>query len=412
MDPAADQDAATAAEAEPGRRPTGWWDTREAEVNAASEAAAALADRLAAAGHPIDERWREALRAVPREVFIPEIGLACPNDGSTPYVINRTVDPDQWRGAVYSDTAIVTQLDDGATDLTTATGDYSSSASAPGILLDFLALLDVYDGDEVLEIGTGTGWTAALLAARLGDERITTIEVDPAVAGRAEANLKAAGHTPHVVVGDGAYGHPAGGPYDRVHVTCGVTTVPYAWVEQTRPGGQIVFPWMPGHLTGHVTRLTVADDAAIGRFHGLCGYMIMRSQRFTDPPTAEPDRDSATSLDPRRIARASQGADIAIAALLPGLHTVIAEHDDDTFHMWLSDATSSAYVLYSPDYRQSAVHQSGPRDLWDELHDAFLTWIAWGQPTRDRFGLTVTRDRQYVWLDDPDRPIEPRTGRP
>lgn len=229
------------------------------------------------------------------------------------------------------------------------------------------------------------------------------------MADRAGANLKAAGHTPHVVAGDGAYGHPANGPYDRIHVTCGVTTIPYAWVEQTRPGGQIVFPWMPGHLTGHMTRLTVTDGAAIGRFHGPCNYMIMRSQRFTGTRPAGPDRDSATWLDPRRIARASQGADIAIAAMFPGQHTVTAEHDDGTFHMWITDAASSAYVLYAPGHRQAAVQQSGPRDLWNELHDAFLTWITWGQPTRDRFGLTVTTDHQYLWLDNPAQPIEPRT---
>lgn len=376
------------------------------------EPAAAFADQLTAAGQVIGERWREALRTVPRELFIPAIGLACPNDGSPPYVVDRAAAPDRWRDAVYSDTAIVTQLDDGATDLTTATGDYSSSASAPSVLLDFLALLDPYSGDEVLEIGTGTGWTAALLSAHLGDDRVTTVEVDPAVAARAEAALKSADRSPTVITGDGAQGYPPGAPYDRVHVTCGVDTIPYAWVEQTRPGGVIALPWMPGHLTGHKTRLTVTNSAATGRFHGPCNYMIMRSQRPTahgQPPGAE--RDSATSLDPRRIARASQGADIAIAAMLPDLRTVTAD-DDGTFHMWLTTADSSAYVLHSPDYRQAAVQQSGPRDLWNELHDAFLTWITWGQPTRDRFGLTITAERQYVWLDNPDHAIQPRTCQP
>lgn len=373
------------------------------------EPGAALADQLTAAGQMVDARWREALRAVPRERFIPDVGLACPNDGSSPYLIDKATGPDRWRDAVYSDTAVVTQLDDGATDLTAATGDYSSSASAPSVLLDFLGLLDPYKGDEVLEIGTGTGWTAALLSADLGDDRVTTVELDPAVAAQAEANLKTVERAPKVITGDGAQGYPPGAPYDRVHVTCGVTTTPYAWVEQTRPGGMIVLPWMPGHLTGHKIRLTVAGDAATGRFHGPCHYMIMRSQRPTahaHPPG--PERDSATSLDPRRIAWASQGADIAIAAMIPGLRTVTTEDDDGTFRMWLTTADSSAYVLYSPDYRQAAVQQSGPRDLWNELHDAFLTWIAWGQPTRDRFGLTVTVDRQYVWLDSPGHAIQSR----
>lgn len=376
-------------------------------MNATPESGTDMVARLAD-GRPVGERWRNAVRAVPRELFVPDVGLACPNDGGPPYLIDRNAAPDRWRNAVTSDTAIVTQLDDGTTDLAAGTGDYSSSASAPSVLLDFLSLLDPYAGDDVLEIGTGTGWTAALLASQLGDDRVTTVEIDPTVAERARTGVKAAGHEIEVITADGAAGHPPNAPYDRVHVTCGVATVPYAWVAQTRPGGMIVFPWMPGHLTGHKARLTVAGDGATGRFSGPCDYMIMRSQRpaaGVDPPG--PDRESATPLDPRRIARASQGADIAVAALLPGLHTVTAEDRDGTFHMWLTAAGSSAYVLHSPDYRQAAVRQSGGRDLWDELHDAFLTWVTWGQPTRDRFGLTVTADHQYVWLDDPAHPCSP-----
>jgi protein-L-isoaspartate O-methyltransferase len=62
----------------------------------------------------------------------------------------------------------------------------------------------------VLEIGTGTGYNAALLSHRLGSRLVTTVEVDPAVAEAARLALLACGYTPTLVVGDGAAGHPDG----------------------------------------------------------------------------------------------------------------------------------------------------------------------------------------------------------
>lgn len=122
-----------------------------------------LADLLGITG------WRrEAMLQVQREKFVPAVGLACP-EGGMPYPVDRQERPDEWIRAVYSDTSIITQRDDGNGDLLDInTGLASSSISAPGIALSFLELLQPRDHDQVLEIGTGTGYTAAVLAARLG----------------------------------------------------------------------------------------------------------------------------------------------------------------------------------------------------------------------------------------------------
>lgn len=84
-------------------------------------------------------------------------------------------------------------------------------------------------------------------------------------------NLKAVGHAPRLVVGDGADGFPQGAPYDRVHATCAVAEIPYAWVEQTRPGGVIVAPWQPGRGHGLKVRLTVA---------GICSRPLKPPRKF------------------------------------------------------------------------------------------------------------------------------------
>ncbi|WP_372511681.1 methyltransferase domain-containing protein [Carbonactinospora thermoautotrophica] len=86
--------------------------------------------------------------------------------------------------------------------------------------------LQVYDGARVLEIGTGTGYSTALLCARLGDDLVTSVEYDAVLSAAAASRLASLGYRPALVVGDGAYGHPPGVPYDRVIATCSFTHVP------------------------------------------------------------------------------------------------------------------------------------------------------------------------------------------
>lgn len=377
-----------------------------------------LADRLAEDRDLTDRRWREALHAVPRHVFVPEVAWASPNGDGEDYPVDRSADEATWWDAVYSDTILITQLDDGAGDLTTGEGRPTSSNSAPGAVLTYLEELRVRDHDRVLDIGTGTGWTAALLGHRVGDRNVTTVEVDPDVAAGAEKNLDAAGHRPNLVVGDGTLGCPEGALFDRVHATCSVARVPYAWIRQTRPGGVLVVPYNPGYGYGYLARLVVDDrGVAVGRFPSLVGFMMARSQRHaTGPPLAfvhhadHADR-STTALDPRTVAFDSYAADLAIAALAPGCQERMGAADDDSgeYTFWLfetgTQVGSWAKVEYAPGQAGFAVDQYGPRRLWDEVADAYLWWVRAGRPGLERFGLTVTPDGQQVWLDDPGRVI-------
>ncbi|WP_245679470.1 methyltransferase domain-containing protein [Actinomadura hibisca] len=357
----------------------------------------ALADMLTASGELTDPAWRAALHAVPRHRFVPPVAWANPYNAPG-FRIDGGQRPHEWLSAAYADQPIITQLDDGATEIG-GEGDYTSSLSAPGVVLEFLELLDPYEGDRVLEIGTGSGWTAALLAYRVGDENVTSVEIDPDLLARAAANLEGAGYSPRLVLGDGAEGWQEGAPYDRVHVTAGVSQVPYSWIEQTRPGGVIVFPWMPEFEPGHKVRLIVGDDGtATGRFVGGTRYMMLRNQRTPTAPTHEgPYRERSSVLDPRRILRSGYGADVAIAGCLP--HVSMVFEPGPPFEGWLWTGDSGAHVV-GPDVRQF-----GERDLWDELEAAFFRWVKWGQPERGRFGMTVTPDGQQVWLDSPDNPI-------
>lgn len=96
--------------------------------------------------------------------------------------LDRISEPARWLSAVYSDRVIVTQFDDGNTAWPEVGYRPTSSCSMPSAVLGMLDALDVCEGMRVLEIGTGTGYNAALLAQRLSDEHVTTMEVDPVVA--------------------------------------------------------------------------------------------------------------------------------------------------------------------------------------------------------------------------------------
>ncbi|MFM9445111.1 methyltransferase domain-containing protein [Streptomyces acidiscabies] len=376
--------------------------------------ARALADDLAATGR-LPESWRASYDAVPRHAFVPDVAWAVPDGPAPGYAIDRDEDRARWWNTVYSDASIITQIDDGAGDLRTGKGTPSCSCSAPGIVFTTLTALDIHDDHRVLEVGTGTGWTASLLSHRVREQNVVSIEVDERVAAQAEKNITAAGFSPCLVVGDGADGWPDGGPYDRVHVTCGVDRLPYAWVEQTRPGGVIVAPWSPNYGNGQLARLVVdADGRAVGRFPAFASYMMLRSQRRTAmwvPHHADDANETGTRLDPRAVARDSYAADLVVGALAPGVARIPTPSTDGsgTFSLLLVepglDGGSWAAADYVPGETEYRVTWYGDRNLWEEVSDAYLRWVSWGQPDRERFGMTVTPEGQHLWLDHPRHPL-------
>ncbi len=93
--------------------------------------------------------------------------------------------------------------------------------------------------DKVLEIGTGSGYLAALMAAQAG--HVVSVEIVPELAARARLNLEAVGiGNVTVETGDGAAGWPTRAPYDAIVVAAGVREIPAAWLEQLKVGGRLV----------------------------------------------------------------------------------------------------------------------------------------------------------------------------
>ncbi|MGH8965037.1 MAG: methyltransferase domain-containing protein, partial [Actinomycetes bacterium] len=230
----------------------------------------------------IRSAWvQAAFERVPREVFVPRFLRWV---GGQQVLVDGTDNRVEWLRGVYSDEALTVQMT-AAADVVDPAGLPTSSSSAPSVMAGMLEALDLQRGQRVLEIGAGTGYNAALLAQRVGDENVVTVELDPQLADAARGALAEVGLYPTVHVGDGAAGVPDAAPFDRIIATAAISSVPPEWIEQLAPGGVIVAN-LRGNLAGGIVRLTRdegEDDAGaagmVGAFldmHGL--FMPMRSR--------------------------------------------------------------------------------------------------------------------------------------
>ncbi|MGW6455297.1 methyltransferase domain-containing protein [Streptomyces sp. NPDC055078] len=371
--------------------------------------------RVLMSGGALSSDWAPSFAAVPRASFLPDHIWPFDMETGQSVPVSRSADPERWYGYTDSDVPVVTQWDDGKHTGTEPGEVSTSSASMPSVVFRMLSDLDVRAGHRVLEIGTGTGWNAALLAHRLRTENVVTVEVDAVVAAEARTTLNCFGLPVQVINRDGLKGYPEGGPYDRIIATCGFRSIPFAWVEQSRPGGIIVAPW--GTHYGNVdaaARLVVARDgeSATGPFTGPLEFMKARAQRLSSVVHADYVVDEATDRDKSSTSlteSALLGEDrfspqrFAIGLRVRDCVHVVADKRDGTRPVWFYGLTdrSWACVAFRDDSGTASVWQSGSRRLWEEIESAYAWWEHNRKPGLERFGLRVSVDGQRAWLDDP-----------
>ncbi|MFI1257119.1 ATP-grasp peptide maturase system methyltransferase [Streptomyces netropsis] len=369
----------------------------------------ALADRLEEAGVLKTPQWRAAVEDVPREVFL-NPGVFLPVEGGRWRPVTAVgADPAEWSRIAYSDQSLITQLDghltaDQTSDL--VTGVPTSSSTTPVTVIDMIEHLDVEDGHRVLEIATGTGYSSALMCHRLGEDSVTTVEVDPAVAARADAALETAGFSTWTVTGDGLLGHPRRAPYDRVIATCAVRRIPYTWIRQTKPGGTILATvggaWSYG--TG-LAKVTVGEGGrAEGRIIGRSSFMQARSQAVV-PVTGDLSARTAYA-DSEREAKVSpllleEWMPAFLAQLVaPGAQFVRAATSDGTQLLYLFDPERESFAEFIAGGDGWTVRQGGPAALWDSIEPALIAWQDEGSPDITAVQLHITEKAHTYWIGD------------
>jgi len=170
-----------------------------------------------------DPRVLAAMGAVPREHFVPA----------------------RYRDAAYYDGALPIGAD--------------QTISQPFIVAHMSELLALSGSERVLEIGTGSGYQAALLS--LLAQEVYTVERIAALAESAAARLEALGYSQvHFHAGDGSLGWPEHAPYDGILVTCGGPEIPPPLIEQLAPGGRLVMPVGPRGMQDLVLVRKIRDE--------------------------------------------------------------------------------------------------------------------------------------------------------
>lgn len=197
-----------------------------------------LVAELAARREDLDPRVLRAIGRVPRHLFLPP-GL---------------------RTAAYEDRAL--PIGSGQT------------VSAPHMVAIMCSVLGPRPGDKVLEVGTGSGYHAAVLGDLVGPKgHVTSIEVVGELAHQAQRSLEDAEYSDRVtvMVGDGAEGDPDGAPYPRITMAAATPSIPKTLLDQLDVPGVLVAP--VGRREAMLTRVERTKDGYTTSEHGLCVFV-------------------------------------------------------------------------------------------------------------------------------------------
>jgi protein-L-isoaspartate(D-aspartate) O-methyltransferase len=332
---------------------------------------------LTASGQPISDAVAEALRVVPRHLFLPGVPAEL----------------------AYRDDAIVTRRD--------ADGQPTSSSSQPMIMAIMLDQLQLAPGQRVLEIGAGTGYNAALMKHLVGPSgTVATVDLDEEVAAEAAAHLAAAGYPDvTVVIADGAAGYADGAPYDRIIATVGVSDLAPAWLAQLAPGGRIVVPL---DLRGSQRSVAFERDGDVWRSRSVvpCGFMRMRGT------LAGPERTRVTGDYPELALMLPDGRPLDVGVLGRALNEPAAEYSTrvlagpaqlfDGLGLWLALREPRMGVLSETGQPRAAALARAPGRVRDQFVTAGIfeagSFAVLARPAGDQ--------------GEPVRPAErPRRGR-
>ena len=174
-----------------------------------------MVDQLIAGGGIVRDSTAGAMRSVPREHFL---------------------HPGASVEEAYSNSPLLLKRD--------RRGGVISTISQPSMIAAMLDQLAVKLDDRILEIGTASGYNAALLATLAGPKgRVTSMELEPDLAAAARRSLESLGFdSVEVLCADGRRGWAAGAPYDAIVVTAAAERIEPDWVEQLSDGGRLVVP--------------------------------------------------------------------------------------------------------------------------------------------------------------------------
>ena len=374
--------------------------------------AEALVAALKSEGRLSSPLVEAAFKEVPRHPFIDHFYLLERKDRRMqwqqvqPSTVQNT---DAWLRAVYANQPVVTAFDEYNTP--------TSSSSSPDAMALMLEALQLGPGLRVQEIGTGTGYNAALLAHIVGDpHQIFTVEIDAALAHRAQHILdRVAGEGITVYAGDGLRGYAPGAPYDRMIATGSYHKVPMDWLDQLQPGGILLM-----NLRGHLGACAFLKIVKVGPGRVAHGTFLAGSD-FMELRDAQYPSYRVTNLVTRYLGRAAVAQrpftcaefdpallwdhrlEFLLQLSFPEMYFTSAHVDP--MCPCLIDVASDTMLVFCPRERQGEwlVEIKGQKQLWEVVAQAYRGWVDTGRAELDAYQLEIdVIGNQRVIIDGKD----------
>ncbi|MFD7131294.1 methyltransferase domain-containing protein [Streptomyces sp. NPDC059894] len=333
--------------------------------------ATALANRVT----DPDSRWLAPVARVPRHELVPywwdlnEVGQWIRRNGPS--------DPEAWAEAAYADRSLITRVGtlhaDQADPGDQPDGRPTSSATLPSLIVRMLRHGRLAPGLPFLDLGTGAGGLTAYACHGLGNEHVTSLDVDPYLVSVAGERLASLGYHPKMMAADATEHVP--GTYERIVSTVALAPGPglRPVVDALAPGGRIattlartsliVTGWK--HTSGNVVGVVERD---------MAGFMLTRSGDDYPPPLAElfalasEEEGALKSIGRYPVVDVANAWELRsmLEVTAPGVEvgyttsgrtrTAILVHPDGSW------ARATAEWINPPE-----VHQSGPQKLWEVL---------------------------------------------
>lgn len=348
----------------------------------------AMVASLASAGR--DPSVVAAFGAVPRHRFVREFtGHAAGADRERARLEHFVVD-----ASAPSSAALAALYDPRqALGLRSTAGRVTSTISAPDLLASMLELLSLHDGLRVLEIGTGSGYFAALLADLCGPAgQVTTLDIDPSLIEEARDSLRAAGFADvDVRCVDGAEGAPDRGPFDRIVASVSCADLSPRWVEQLAPGGYALLPMRHGTVDP-LLRVESEGGRIAARAVGRSSFVAIQGIQAGATPWSAAGARAPLDLPTRErlppdVREGLAGLDVMAAGFF------IAVADRRAARMLaLADGAGSGAAI-RPNRGEVAFAGPSGGELRDDVLGHLRRWIELGRPSEPDYRIEFVPDQ-------------------
>lgn len=278
---------------------------------------------------------------------------------------------------VYSDRAFLTKISP------------PSSSSQPSLVADMIEQLEIREGMNILEIGTGSGYNTALLQEVVGESgKVTTLDIQQEVTNQAASLLNEVGYeNPTVICEDGAKGFPPNSPYERIIAAIGCTDISPQWMDQLSEAGLMLIPLQHG-CEGNDPRVQLKKERGklVGRFVGWSGFMTIQGKLQRDQQISFEEVAQLAEEEPRETKKFEKiGDEEAIAfSLFAALND--KRHFVRTYGIrpGLKDGEDGAVAL-----GEGELYLYGEDPPIEDFESLFNRWKEAGRPSLAKYSIKL-----------------------